>query len=369
MLRLVLSLVVISSLAACGIPRGAALKSEVLRGSSSQDAAYDVVELDRASLAMVEKWPRTGAGLQHSWVGGSTGSPTYVIRSGDILSLSIWDSQENSLLTGANEKQARVTDVRVSPSGSVFLPYVGNVQVAGLSIETARDDIANQMESIAPSVQVLLSAQPGRNNLARVVDGVARPGAYPLVDRSYSVLNIIADAGGIEDNIQNPVVRLIRGGQTYEVFASDLTEDGRLDAVLQGGDKVMIADVPQNVTVMGSTGRETLVALKNPPVTALQAVTIAGGLSDVRADPKGVLVLRQYKHDAVRLDTHGPDKEMVIFALDLTKAEGLFAAQQFEVNPGDIVYASEAPLVLISNFLNVFRLGGSTVTQAQNLAN
>lgn len=369
MLRLFLSLVLVTAISGCIVPRGAVTKSEVLRGSNSQDASFDVVDLNSTSLAMVEKWPRTGGGLKHGWIGGSRGASDYIIRSGDILSLSIWDSQEDSLLTGTGQKEARVQNIRVSSGGSVYLPYIGNVQVAGKTIESARNTIARQMESIAPSVQVLVSAQPGQNNIARAVDGVSRPGAYPLTDRSYSVLNLIADAGGVADSIQNPVVRLMRGGGTYEIFASELTENSALDTALRGGDKVLVTDLPQNVTVMGATGREMQVPLKYPPVTALQAVTNAGGLTDTRANPKGLLVLRQYEHNAVRLDTHGPDKDLVIFALDMTNADGLFAAQKFEVFPGDIVYASESPLVLINNFLDVFRASGATFVQAQNLAN
>lgn len=369
MLRLFLCFVLVTTVSGCIVPRGAVTKSEVLSGSNSQDASFEVVDLNPTSLAMVEKWPRTGGGLKYNWIGGNRGASTYVIRPGDMLSLSIWDSQEDSLLTGTGQKEARVENIRVSSGGSVFLPYVGNVQVSGLTIEGARDDIARQMESIAPSVQVLVSAQPGQNNIARAVGGVARPGSYPLTDRSYSVLDLIADAGGVSASIQNPVVRLMRGGATYEVFASELTENGSIDSALRGGDQIMVTDLPQNVTVMGATGREELVPLKYPPVSALEAVTDAGGLMDTRANPKGLLVLRRYEHNAVRLDTHGPNKDLVIFALDMTRADGLFAAQQFEVFPGDIVYASESPLVLINNFLDVFRASGSTILQAQNLAN
>lgn len=368
MLRLVFSLVLVAAVAGCAVPRGSVTKGEILRGSNSEDASFEVVDLTPASMAMVEKWPRTGGGLKHGWIGGNRGASNYVIRSGDILSLSIWDSQEDSLLTGVGQKEARVSQIRVASGGSVFLPYVGNVQVSGLTIEAARDDIARRMETIAPSVQVLVSAEPGQNNIARAVDGVTDPGSYPLPDRSYSVLNLIADAGGISNSIQNPVVRLMRGGATYEVFASDLTENGNLDTALRGGDKVMIADVPQSVAVTGAIGREVLVPIKHP-VTVLEAVTTAGGLADARANPKGLLVLRRYPHNAVRLDTHGPSKDLVIFALDMTRADGLFAAQEFEVYAGDVVYASDSPLVLINNFLDVFRASGATYAQANNLLN
>ena len=67
-----------------------------------------------------------------------------------------------------------------------------------------------------------------------------------------------------------------------------------------------------------------------------------GGLNDGRANPQGLFVLRQYDSESVRSDGKGPVSQHMIFSVDLTKADSLFAAGKFQIQPGDIVVASES---------------------------
>lgn len=369
MVRAFVVLLLCTVISGCALPRGAALKSEMLKGAKDENAPFQLVEMNTTAMAMVEKWPAKGASLAHSWPGGSRGSLSYRITAGDVLAVTIWDSQDNSLLTAAGQKQTSVTDLLVSPSGTIFLPYVGEVNVAGQSIESARNTIATRMEAIAPSAQVLLTAQQGQNSTVRAVSGVAAPGAYPLPDSNYTVLNLLSDAGGVARDMDNPVVRLLRNGATYETYVQDLTSNDGNDLVLRGGDKVVVEDLPQTFIAMGATGNQQLISIKHPPVNAIEAITMAGGLSPGRADPKGVLILREYPRNAIRQDTHGPQKESVVFAMNLTTAEGLFAANNLEIQPDDIVYVSESPVPSLNAALNLFRLGGSSATVAGNLGN
>ena len=69
-----------------------------------------------------------------------------------------------------------------------------------------------------------------------------------------------------------------------------------------------------------------------------------GGLSASRANVKSVLVLRDYPVNMLRGDGQGPKLPKVIFAFDLSTADGLFSARSFAINPQDTVYATEASL-------------------------
>jgi polysaccharide export outer membrane protein len=93
-----------------------------------------------------------------------------------------------------------------------------------------------------------------------------------------------------------------------------------------------------------------------------------GGLSAARADPKGILVLRDYPLSALNVRP-GPALPQVVFTLDLTDADGLFAARVFPINPGDTILATESPVTRVQT---IMALVGSVVgfgTSLSNVAN
>lgn len=58
-----------------------------------------------------------------------------------------------------------------------------------------------------------------------------------------------------------------------------------------------------------------------------------GGLVESRADPRGVLVLREYPVTVLSGSGRGPQLPQVVFSFDLTSADGLFATRKFEIEP------------------------------------
>ena len=83
-----------------------------------------------------------------------------------------------------------------------------------------------------------------------------------------------------------------------------------------------------------------------------------GGLNDNRADAKGILVLRDYPAKSVRSDGSGPPKQRMIFAIDLTSADGLFSAGEFSIQAKDVVLVAESP---ITSTQTIFGIVGSAV--------
>jgi polysaccharide export outer membrane protein len=54
--------------------------------------------------------------------------------------------------------------------------------------------------------------------------------------------------------------------------------------------------------------------------------------------------------------------EEVVFSVDLTSADGLFAARSFRIQPGDLVLVTESPMVGVSQALGLV----STALLARN---
>lgn len=351
--------------ASCSVPRGAAMSSQILAGAEAEDSDFSALAVDKANIAQIMTWPGQAHPGQN-WIANKRGPASGVFRPGDSMVIEIWDSSENSLLVPNGTKMVSLKGLTVAATGDVFLPYIGNVVVSGLTMEQARRAVETRMQSIAPSAQVVLTAQSGVQNSVDMVSGVVNPGTYPLVNRNQTILSMLATGGGIPNAKRNPIVRLIRDGQTYEISARRLFEDGKLDTVVRGGDKIVVEDDNRFFNSLGATGAERVNYFDKDTITALDAVSMSGGLQDSRADPKGVLILREYDPKDVRADGSGPPKAKVIFTFDLTKADSLFAARTFLIHPKDTVLVSEAALPAAQSIISVFR---ATVALENSLTN
>ncbi|MEI4262739.1 polysaccharide biosynthesis/export family protein [Roseovarius sp. D0-M9] len=341
------------SVAACSLPRGAALTSEIIKEERAESPTYQVVRVGRVNAAAVAGWPETGTNSNYVWPAASNGPQSAIIRPGDTLSLAIWDNQDNSLLTQQDVKSVDMPGLTVSPSGSIFVPYLDEVVVNGQTPAQARRELQNRLNSIVPSAQVQLELKPGANNSVDLVSGVSAPGSYPMADRNYKILSLIAQGGGIAPTMRNPLVQLQRAGQTYSIRAERLFADASHNITLRGGDSVVVIEDQRYFTALGATGAEELIRFDQEEITALEAMSLIGGLSESRANPKGVLVLRDYEPAALRADGSGPSKPQVIFAFDMTSADGLFAARNFHVQPEDTVLATESAVTSVRTVLGL----------------
>ena len=130
------------------------------------------------------------------------------------------------------------------------------------------------------------------------------------------------------------------------------------DTTLRSGDKVIVEPDERFFLSLGAAGTEAVHPFPRDQISALEAISLIGGVTDARANPKGLLVLRDYPASAVRTDGTGPTQERVVFTLDLTTADGLFSAGQFPILSGDLVYATESRISSAQTILSVL---GNTV--------
>lgn len=330
--------------AGCNLPRGAPLKSEIVGNDAKAAEELDIAveEVTRASVKKINAWPSTGWHGHFHWFSANRGPDYNLISPGDVLNLVIWDSSDNSLLTGDGEQATPMTDLKVSPTGTVFVPYASNVKVSGLTESQARELLQSKVSEVAPSAQVQLVVKQGENNTVYLVSGVPNSGPVKLPNRNYNILALLSEGGGISSNFENPVVKLIRGGSTYSIPADELFEDARKNVVLRGGDQIIVEEDERTFTAIGAVQSEQVLNFPKSTLTAMEALSLMGGLTDERANPQGVLILREFDSDQLRADGTGPSNEYVVFTIDLASADGLFGAGKFQVRPGDIVVATES---------------------------
>lgn len=345
------------ALAACSTPRGAGFQSEVLaasQGATAQsEARYDfaVEAVTRDRLTVLQSWPRVGPQAL-GWLQSSASAGAPVIAAGDALSITIWDAAENSLLVGAGQRVTQLENIDVAPNGEIFLPFVGDINVSGLTAAAARSRIEDKLLDSSPSAQVQLSMTPGQGKTVNLVSGVRAPGRYPLPDRSYGVLSLLSEGGGVDTGLTNPQIKLFRGDKIYGTSVARLFENPKLDTTLQGRDRVIVTEEDRMFLSLGATGTQAQHLFPDDQISALDALAVIGGLAASRANAQGILILRSYPNAAV--SAAGPSKPWVVFTLDLTTADGLFSAKSFEVMPGDLIYGTESPITSARSILSLF---------------
>ena len=337
------------ALASCGLPRGAGFASELLSASNAnaagagEDPVYDfaVYEVNRATLPVLAAWPaRTADPLP--WIHARNQPASLMIAEGDMLQLSIWDAEENSIFGGGGFTALPPTSV--DAAGRIFVPFIGELRVSGMSATTARQRIEEELVRTVPSAQVQLSVEAGRENTVNLAAGVGAPGLYPLPARNFTILELFSMSGGPNAAYVSPQVRLIRDGRTYGIPFARLLEEPQLNATVQGGDRIFVVDDEREFITLGATGSQSIFAFPEDDFSALEAMSLIGGVNGGSGNPEKVLVMRAYDQSDVRDGIVGPPNDRVVFTIDLTSADGVFSAGSFMLEYGDLFFGSVSAL-------------------------
>lgn len=163
---------------------------------------------------------------------------TYQLGAGDQIGIEVYQAPRYS------------GEFVILVNGTVTLPVVGNISLAGMTIEQARERIVEQYSRIIrrPSVTIrLLNPRPVQVGVA---GEVGRPGSY-TVDRDGNsfptITEILETAGGVRPSadLRQVEVRRPRHNGTTEVVTVDLwqlIQTGNLsnNIMLQDGDTVFV---------------------------------------------------------------------------------------------------------------------------------
>lgn len=198
--------------------------------------------------------------------------PGYRLGGGDRLQL---------VLTGEVEL-AYTLDVR--RDGTLIIPQLGQVAVAGLTLESARTAIKARAATTYSGVpegrtRVDLSLGRIRTIEVRVIGEVENPGAYQL-SALGSVFHGLARAGGPSSRGSFRVVELRRGGRVishFDLYDFLLRGDASADVRMEQGDIIYVPLNTRRVALMGAIRRPGVYELK-PNEGFTDVLRFAGGL-------------------------------------------------------------------------------------------
>lgn len=187
------------------------------------------------------------------------------------------------------------TEDRITDSGTLSFPYLGEVTVGGLTKAEAAKRITTLLSAgkFIKDPQVSVRILQYREPKVSVLGQVNRPGRYP-VEQYKTVLDALADAGGLSPLAEEQVVVLRREGDKttkYQINLRTTIDTGNLRDVLtiQDGDIINVARAEQ-FYVYGAVQHSGVYRLEHN-MTTLQGLAVAGGLSP-RGTDRGLIVRR-----------------------------------------------------------------------------
>jgi polysaccharide export outer membrane protein len=169
---------------------------------------------------------------------------------------------------------------QVDAQGNVGLPFIGVVHVGGLTVVEMQALIASKYAEgqfiLNPQINVQILTSPSQ--IISVTGEVKTPSVVPVLG-PRKLLDLIAACGGFTPLASHLVTISRRAStQTFQVLLDPNPLDSTLTNVpVYPGDTVIVPRAGQ-VYVMGSVKNQNYYALSsNTPLTAMQAVTLAGG--------------------------------------------------------------------------------------------
>lgn len=203
------------------------------------------------------------------------------------------------------------TDVRVSQSGRIAYPLVGEVAVAGQSPSGVAALLKQRLISGGfirdPQISVLVLEYESQK--VSVLGQVNRPGKYALASSSH-LLDFLAEAGDVINDAAADTATIMRkdgSRQTVnlvELFAGDPEQN----IVVRGGDTIYVPKAPK-FYIYGEVRTPGVYRLERG-MTLSRAISVGGGLTP-RGSESRVVVKRKDAESGVEKEVSvGPDSEL-----------------------------------------------------------
>jgi polysaccharide biosynthesis/export protein len=224
----------------------------------------------------------------------------YRLGPGDVVAVSVFGYQ-NALFS-----------LPVTPEGSIIIPGVRIVQVAGLNIDEAEQRVRQQVRRIYPDSDVGLSLTTIRSFKVFLAGDVPEPGAWSAtpVTRVSQLIPPVNSAGIIYRN-----VRLRRPyGQELTVDLARFMQTGDLSAnpTLSQGDLVHVPAIHQTITISGRVAYPGTYEFHTGETLA-ELLYLANGGGPFPSDAADSLILTRFSHNPnpvsrsiARVDAIGP---------------------------------------------------------------
>jgi len=233
----------------------------------------------------------------------------YPLGAGDLLKISVFDHPE---LT---------SELRVSETGAITFPLLGEVRTAGLSVHQLERELAHRLSdgSFVRQPQVSILVEDYQSQRFSVLGQVAKPGQYPLM-ATVDVIGALAAAGGPVNLVAADEATLLRRDGTH--VGIDLISlfkgDSRQNFTLSAGDTLYVPKAAQ-FYIYGAVQHPGVYRLERG-MTVSQAISAGGGLTPRGSDRRVVVRRRDFPG--------GKEHETSLDAADLVQPDDVLRVKE-----------------------------------------
>lgn len=270
----------------------------------------------------------------------SNARPTAIANTGyrvginDILHIIVWDHPELSY-SEANTTSEELRGSIVSTDGTIFYPYVGTLEVLGLTVEEIRKKLTKLLSATIEKPQLEVQVAEYRSQKAFVGGEVANPGMQKISDIPLTLLDAINTAGGTTEMADLDNASLTRQSKVYKLNLNELFISGNreLNIDLQDGDVLSIPNIRESkYYVLGHVANPVHKEMSNNTKNLFDAINEAGGVKAVNDGtlhpPIHYFIIRRTNNGAI------------VFHLDQKAADALIIMNNFKIVADDIIYVS-----------------------------
>jgi polysaccharide biosynthesis/export protein len=250
-----------------------------------------------------------------------------ILGAGDELQIRIWGQVNFS------------ASLRISREGDIYLPKVGAVHVAGLTVAGAQDHLHQAMDRIYRNFELTLDLGEIHSVQIYVTGLAQQPGEY-TVSALSTLVDAVFSSGGPSSSGSMRHMQLKRDGKVvtdFDLYELLIKGDKTGDVQLQPGDVLYIPPAGPQVALLGS--------VRQPGIFELREEETLGGLLDAAGGTTAMVA-----RSRISIDRIADHAQRIAFEL-VDNPEGLAA----KLADGDIVRVD----AITSNYRDTITLRGS----------
>jgi polysaccharide export outer membrane protein len=227
--------------------------------------------------------------------------------------------------------------VRVSETGKITLPLLGEVEVEGLTQSELERKLSELLEEYLRDPRVTVFIREYQSKKVSVLGAVGKPGHYELLGRQ-TLLQIIAQAGSLTPEAGDEIIVMRENGSNSDnsdclrISVEDLFVKGNADLNIPLFPNDIIT-IPQErevtIYIHGRVKKPGAFQVKTSDIPTLQrAIAYAGGFAEGAS--KGGVILK-------RIDKKGKETIKKINVKDIIKGK----KKDIQLKANDVIYVPE----------------------------